>query len=82
MLADVFHTFFGWPDGGVWGNEVAAILWVPVAVAAGWLVKRAVGRLHARFDSLHESHAELHSKLDELHTKQDRLHEHLGVEPK
>jgi hypothetical protein len=29
--ATVWHSWFGWPDGGVWSNLAAAVLWATPA---------------------------------------------------
>lgn len=28
------HAFFAWPDGGVWSNLLASLLWGPAAFTA------------------------------------------------
>lgn len=55
-----YHLFFHWPDGGVWSNIVASVIWaLPPASVAYW---RA--RVHRRHHAA--SLNELHAKIDQL----------------
>jgi hypothetical protein len=40
-----WSAFFSWPNGGVWSNLIAALLWSPLA-AAGLTVHHVLMRRH------------------------------------
>lgn len=52
----VLWLWFGWPNGGVWSNLVAAV----IGWATAWLWARTeVRALHQKLDGLHEKHDRL-----------------------
>lgn len=42
MVSSVLSAFFAWPNGGVWSNLVAALLWAP----AGFVTHHVLMRRH------------------------------------
>lgn len=48
MMTGVLRVFFGWPEGGVWSNLLAALLWSPLAGAALTLHHVLMRRHHTK----------------------------------
>lgn len=60
-----FDSFFAWPDGGVWSNIAASLLW---AVPAGYAVLRRQARMHAeQLATLKGHHAEHMAEVRDHH---------------
>lgn len=49
----MFHFFFHWYDGNVWGNLIASVIWTVPAYL--------YGRYH--FKKLHRKHVEMHNDI-------------------
>lgn len=60
---NAWHLFFHWPDGGVWSNLLASLLWVPVSWAGvhGLLVWHH-NKMHAHIEQLREEIKKLQSQ--------------------
>jgi hypothetical protein len=60
------HTlgvFFSWPDGGVWSNVVADVLWFGAGITAGWPLRHHLGRHLARY--AHKHYTELLREIED-----------------
>jgi hypothetical protein len=62
-MAHWLHSWFGWPDGGVWSNIAASLIWSGIV----WVP--TIRHLHRKIDRQHNEIVREHRKL----------HRHLGV---
>jgi hypothetical protein len=58
-------AFFGWPNGGIWGNLLASVVWTLPAL---WWHHR---KLAARHDAQLEATSQVTDLVSSLHTKVD-----------
>jgi hypothetical protein len=49
----VLHSWFGWPDGGIWSNLVASAIW---AIPTGFFAAKKIRKMHRHILQLHEHH--------------------------
>lgn len=49
-----WDIFFSWPAGGVWGNLIAAVLWVPITFTTSHIMLRRHHdkKIDSKFDEL------------------------------
>lgn len=64
------HLFFHWPDGGVYSNIVASVIWTTPSFVVGFVIghikmKRHITAEHQKSREHLEVHLQkLHSKID------------------
>lgn len=61
------HLFFHWPDGGVYSNIVASVIWTTPSFIIGFVVGHLKMKKHTQ--ALH----------DEMKIHVSKIHKHLGI---
>lgn len=56
----IIGSFFGWPDGAVWGNIVADFLWLLIAALLSVLFRKRIEAVIARWRANHHAHIKEH----------------------
>jgi hypothetical protein len=72
----IWDSYFGFPDGQVWPNLVASLIWGLPSLAGSLaailhVLRKHHGKHHSAISDVHDLVSSLHSRLDSMERRQN-----------